>query len=208
MGLLFGPGQKIVFIGDSITDCGRREIELGIGYVRIIASLLAARYPELGLTFVNMGIGGDTIRDLDERWETDVIEQQPDWLSVSIGINDVWRQVDQCDEGVPLEEFEATYRRLLARTQEATDSRLLLMETTVIGESPDDEGNRLLAPYNEAIRRLADGFDAVLVPENRQWHRTLAGNAGATWTTDGVHPLPNGHGLMARVWLDTVGFEW
>ena len=108
-----------------------------------------------------MGIGGNTIRDLDNRWEADVIEQKPDWLSVSIGINDVWRQVDKRDDGVPVEEFEATYRRLLTRTQEATSSKLILMETTVIGESPEDEGNQLLKPYNEVIAKLLGGPDVA-----------------------------------------------
>jgi lysophospholipase L1-like esterase len=208
MGLLFGPDQTVLFIGDSITDCGRRQIELGIGYVRIVASLLAARYPELNLRFVNMGIGGNTVRDLAERWESDVVEQKPDWLSVSIGINDVWRQVDGKSEGVPIDEFRRTYHGLLACAHQATDARLILMETTVIGERPDDEGNRLLVPYNECIRELADEFDARLVPMNRRWQETLAANADASWTTDGVHPLPAGHGLMARIWLDAVGFAW
>lgn len=208
MGLLFGPGQKILFIGDSITDCGRREIELGIGYVRIVASLLAARYPELGLEFINMGIGGNTIRDLAARWETDVVEQRPDWTSISIGINDVWRQVDNESPGVLIDEFQQTYRKLLERTRQATDSKLILMETTVIGESGDDVGNQLLKPYNQTIRDLAHEFDALLVPMNAEWHRTLAAHPEFTWTTDGVHPLPPGHGLMARIWLDAVGFEW
>jgi len=208
MGLIFGSGEKILFIGDSITDCGRRELELGRGYVRIISSLLPARYPELGLGFVNMGIGGDTVVDLAGRWEDDVIKEQPDWLSVSIGINDVWRQVDGKSEGVLIDAFEETYRKLLVRTREATTAKLILMETTVLSETIEDEGNELLKPYNACIRELAEEFDAVLVPENREWHKALAANPGVQWTTDGVHPLPNGHGLMARIWLDAVGFEW
>ena len=208
MGLLFGPRQKILFIGDSITEAGRCELELGTGYVRIVASLLAARYPELRLEFVNMGMGGDTICDLAARWETDVVEQRPDWTSVSIGINDVWQQVDTKAPGVPINEFRLTYRQLLERTGQATDSNLILMETTVIGESADDVGNQLLKPYNQAIRDLAHEFDALLVPMNTEWHRTLAAHPEFTWTTDGVHPLPPGHGLMARIWLDAVGFDW
>ena len=208
MGLLFKQGDRILFIGDSITDAGRCEIELGTGYVRIVASLLAARYPELRLQFINMGIGGNTICNLAARWETDVVEQRPDWTSVSIGINDVWRQVAKREDGISLEEFQQTYRQLLERTGQATDSSLILMETTVIGESGDDVGNQLLKPYNQAIRDLAKEFDALLVPMNTEWHRTLAARPECTWTTDGVHPLPAGHGLMARIWLDTVGFEW
>ncbi len=79
----FKPQQKIVFIGDSITDCGRRGAAepFGSGYVSIARALLA-RYPELGLQFVNKGIGGNTVRDLAARWEQDVVAERPDWLSV------------------------------------------------------------------------------------------------------------------------------
>lgn len=208
MGLVFERGQKVLLIGDSITDCGRRELELGTGYVRIIASLVGARYPELGLTFVNMGIGGNTVKDLAARWETDVLEQKPDWVSVSIGINDVWRQLDSRGVGaVMVEEFEGVYRGLLTRTREA-GSKLILMETTVIGEKATDEGNQKLKPYNAVIGKLAKEFKSVLVKENCEWHKTMRANPGVKWTGDGVHPLPNGHGLMAKIWLDAVGFEW
>ncbi len=208
MGLVFGKGEKVLMIGDSITDCGRRELELGRGYVRIVASLLGARYPELGLNVVNMGISGDTVRRLEARWEKDVIEEKPDWLSVSIGINDVWHAMKGNGGGVALKDFEETYRKLLAHTQKAVGSRFILMETTVIGESSKDEGNVLLRPYNEAIGRLAKEFKAVLAPMNRAWWKTIQANPGVKWTGDGVHPNPAGHGLMAKVWLDAAGFEW
>ena len=96
-----GKGEKLVMIGDSITDCGRtRPVAeglfdpLGRGYVTMVEALLGAAYPQLGIRVVNMGNGGNQVRDLKDRWQTDVIALQPDWLSVYIGINDVWRQFD------------------------------------------------------------------------------------------------------------------
>lgn len=210
MGLIFEKGQKVLFVGDSITDCGRRELGLGlgVGYVRDIGGILGARHPELGLELVNMGVSGDTVRELAGRWERDVIEQRPDWVSVAIGINDVWRQVRGESSGVSVEEFEATYQRLLERTRETVRSRFILMETTVIREALEDGANEMLKPYNRAIRKLAKESGAVLVPMNREWHRAIRGNPGVKWTTDGVHPGVAGHGLMARVWLNAVGFKW
>src|SRR5882724_7395995 len=77
--LLFEAHQKIVFIGDSITDCGRRDeaAPYGNGYVSLVRNLLLARYPEQQLTIVNKGIGGNTTRDLAARWKKDVILEQP-----------------------------------------------------------------------------------------------------------------------------------
>jgi len=208
MGLVFRKGEKVVLIGDSITACKRSEIELGGGYVRLVASLLGARYPELGLSFVNKGVSGDNVLRLAARWETDVIAEKPDWLSVSIGINDASLEEGKSTQIVAIDAFEETYRRLLNRTKEAVGSRLILMETTVSGESLTGEENRRLAPYNKVIRKLAKEFDAVLVPMNREWHKALKASPGVKWTGDGGHPNPAGHGLMAKVWLDAVGFEW
>jgi len=93
--------QKLLFIGDSITDCGRTQPvgeglfeALGRGYVAQVDALLGATYPQLGIRVVNMGTSGHTVRDLAARWERDVLAQRPDWLAVMIGINDVWRQFD------------------------------------------------------------------------------------------------------------------
>jgi len=89
-------GQSILFTGDSITDCERvypigANAGLGEGYVAFVDSLLAARYPERYIRVFNTGVAGNTIIDLDWRWQRDVLRLAPDWLSVMIGINDVWR---------------------------------------------------------------------------------------------------------------------
>ena len=84
----------MLFIGDSITDCGRRNehAPLGHGYVRKITELITAKYPERDITYVNKGIGGDIVEGLENRWDTDVIAEAPKWLSVKIGINNASRQ--------------------------------------------------------------------------------------------------------------------
>lgn len=95
------PNSKLVMIGDSITDCDRtRPIGEGLfgaqgkGYVSLVDGLLTARYPAHRIRVVNMGTSGHTVRDLQGRWQTDVLDLKPDWLSILIGINDVWRHFD------------------------------------------------------------------------------------------------------------------
>ena len=84
-------GQTILFIGDSITDCGRRgdAAPLGNGYVRFFSELVMAYYPERDIRYINTGIGGNRITNLKARWEEDALAHKPDWLSVKIGINDL-----------------------------------------------------------------------------------------------------------------------
>src|SRR5690349_14918004 len=88
----------LLFIGDSITDAGRRDDPqgLGWGYVRLIAETYAARGDRRPI--VNRGIGGDRIGDLRDRWQADVMELEPSILTVYVGVNDTWRRFDQGEE--------------------------------------------------------------------------------------------------------------
>jgi len=69
--LCIEDGQTILFIGDSITDCGRFDpaTPLGTGYVRFFSELVMAYYPERKIKYINTGIGGNRITNLKERWE-------------------------------------------------------------------------------------------------------------------------------------------
>ena len=93
------PNSRLLFIGDSITDCGRRrpigeggfDLELGNGFVNLVGVALAAAYPDYAIKIINMGINGNTARDLKARWNTDVLDLKPDWLVIKIGINDAFQ---------------------------------------------------------------------------------------------------------------------
>ena len=116
--MIFQKNQKLVMAGDSITDAGRNRPvaeglfdPLGRGYVTMVEALFGACHPELGLRIVNTGCSGDTVRSVKDRWQADVLALQPDWVSLMIGINDVWRQFDsprQKETHVHLDEYSAT----------------------------------------------------------------------------------------------------
>src|SRR5690625_725806 len=157
-GMTMSDAKNIVFIGDSITEWGRFEDEenLGVNYVRIIHDYLKITYPEKQLNIINKGIGGNRVTDLAERWEEDVIAQNPDIVSISIGINDVWRQLDnpEMDQVYP-EQFEQIYDEILSQLKAKTNARIIIMEPTVMAEDVDAKGNKMLIPYVEAVHRLA-----------------------------------------------------
>ena len=72
----FAPGARILFQGDSITDGNRgRSADpnhiLGHGYVFIIAARHGAAFPDLKLDFINRGVSGNTVLDLEKRWQKD-----------------------------------------------------------------------------------------------------------------------------------------
>ena len=213
MGFRLQEGQKVVFIGDSITDCGRRDIAppLGNGYVKFVSDLIAIRYPSLSLTTVNKGISGNTVADLRERWHDDVLTLKPAWVSVLIGINDVHRTLRNEPTAVPPERYEQLYRECLTLTKERTSAQLVLMEPFYI--STDTETNswrtevlRALNDYRQIVRKLASEFDAVFVPLHDLFQEQLRYRAADMFCPEPVHPNAVGHLLIAHAWLTAMGW--
>jgi lysophospholipase L1-like esterase len=206
----FRTNDKLLFIGDSITHAGKHEDQeqLGNGYVREIRDALHRRMPELGLTILNQGIGGNRVTDLAGRWEEDVLRHQPDWLTVSVGINDVWRQIDSPHiEQVLPDRFREVYRGLLTHTREHSRARIVLVEPTVISEDPHAVGNALLKEYVRTVGELAVEFNALRVPAHHLFLNWIAEKPKELLTTDGVHLSHAGSVLLAEGWLRTVMVE-
>lgn len=211
------PGSKLVMIGDSITDCGRvRPVgeglgeSLGKGYVAQVDALLTAVYPDYKIRVVNMGSSGNTVRDLESRWQTDVLDLKPDWLSVMIGINDVWRQYDsplRPEIAVAPEEYEATYRRILAAVR-PTLKGLVLLTPFYIESHPADAMRARMDEYGAIVEKLASEFEATFVNTQAAYNAVLNHLYAATLAWDRVHPNAGGHMVLARAFLNAVGFEW
>lgn len=202
-----GDPARILFIGDSITDSGRREDpdKLGFGYVRLIHDELLVTNPEKEIEIVNKGIGGDRITNLQARWQEDVLHERPDYVSISIGINDVWRQLDhpQMEQVYP-EQYEKMYHELC----EQTNAQLILMEPTIIEENLESEGNQKLVDYVQIVRRLAKQYNAILVPTHQAFQNYLLSGNSQKLTTDGVHMKSAGDMLMAKSWLKACESIW
>ncbi|MCA0150386.1 SGNH/GDSL hydrolase family protein [Rossellomorea vietnamensis] len=205
--MLFETGDRVIFIGDSITDSGRRQDSEGIGdgYVRMIRDYLHENASQFKLEIINKGISGNRVSDLASRWEEDVLELQPDWVSVSIGINDVWRQLDRPSiEQIYPKQFEEIYMKLLTQLKEKTKAKIILMEPTIIEEEEKSEGNHMLIPYVEAVRRLAESFNAILVSTNKVFLEHLHNHPDVILTKDGVHMNDSGNKLMVETWLNAI----
>ncbi len=208
--MIFESGQKILFIGDSITDCGRRDTSapFGNGYMNLVRSFVDARYPELALSWENRGIGGDTVRHLDARWERDVIAEQPDWLSVKIGINDVWRTFDSNGSGaVSIDIYETTLRSLLQRAVDGTGCKLIVAEPYVIAADTSTPMRRMMDAYGLVARKIAAEFDAIDIRTQDAFDKVLETTTPERWANDKVHPYPPGHAVIALAYLHAIGFE-
>lgn len=215
--MLLQPGQKLVMIGDSITDCGRaRPVGEGLGeatgkgYVALVDALLGSTYPGHRIRVANVGISGHTVRDLKARWQTDVLDLKPDWLSIMIGINDVWRQFDlprQPDRGVPLEEYEATLDELCAKTKPVLKGLVLLTPFYIESNAADAMRARMDA-YGTAVKKLAAKHGALCVDVQAAFNAVLKHEHSSALAWDRVHPGLTGHAVIARAFLQAVEYRW
>jgi lysophospholipase L1-like esterase len=209
--------SRVLFIGDSITDCGRaRPVgeaahdRLGTGYVNQVNALLFSTYPERPMRVLNTGTSGDTVVKLTARWQTDVLDLKPDWLSIMIGTNDVWRQFDRplhVEDAVQPDVFERTYDDLLTRTRPLLKG-LVLMTPFFIEPLAGDPMRARMDAYGAIVRRLATRHGAAFVDVQAAFDRHLRHNHSSTLAWDRIHPTPAGHMIIARAFLDAVGFDW
>jgi lysophospholipase L1-like esterase len=203
--------QSVLFIGDSITDAGRtRPVGwpggLGTGYVNVLHGLLYALHPALRINVLNTGISGNTVLDLKGRWQEDMLGLRPDWLSVMIGINDVWRQFDRplLNEGVALEVYESTLHELLKRTRPKLQG-LVLMTPFYIDPDPREPMRACMDEYGVVVRKAAKEFDAVFVDTQAAFNEALAFGHSSEIAWDRVHPGIGGHTVIAVAWLRAMG---
>jgi lysophospholipase L1-like esterase len=204
--------SHLLIIGDSVTDCGRaRPVgagappALGHGYVQILDTTLRNRDPGRTGRITNMGISGNTIRDLTARWETDVLAQKPDWLAVMIGINDVWRYFDSVKkaDAVPPAEFESTYESLIVRTQSKLRG-LVLMTPFYIEPNLREPMRARMDIYGAIVTGLARRHQTILVDTQAAFDLALTRQPFESLAPDKVHPTEAGHQVLAQAFLSAT----
>jgi lysophospholipase L1-like esterase len=192
----------LLFQGDSITDVGRDRnflYDLGNGYPHKIQE----RFP--GCIVINKGISGHRTVELLERWDVDTIQMKPDFLSILIGINEVWHKYLH-NHPMTLDVFETTYRTLLTAVKtKLPDTKILLIEPFVFSFGhydpiwqPDVDAEKKI------VRQLASEFADYFLPMDDILHqkaKTIPDNA---ILIDGVHPTDLGHEIISFAIMDVI----
>ena len=214
MATKFKNGETVLFIGDSITDCGRRgtNAPLGDGYVRWFNVLLTLREPRKRVTIINKGIGGDRVTGLRNRWSDDVLRHRPDWLSVKIGINDLHSALGNPGDpnAVSPQVFEQAYDEILTRTRAALPHcRLLLIDPFYISveTSPNTWRRKVLdalPEYTGVVRKMALRHKARHIETHALFQRQLAFRDADTFCPEPVHPNQTGHLAIAEAVYDAL----
>lgn len=205
--------KRILFQGDSITDAGRNREDfhsLGYGYPLLVAAHLTAEYPG-EYEYVNRGVGGDLLADLYNRRQADLLDIQPDYLSIFIGTNDAWAELDQ---GRPIvtDAFEQMYTDLLEEIfATCPNAKVMLISPAIMeglfSRNTEEQPDRLnqfrlhVASRIEAVRQVAAKYDLPFVDMQAVYDAACERAEAAVWTGDGAHPTAGGHELIKRAWL-------
>lgn len=200
--------ERILFQGDSITDVHRnreREDSFGQGYACMVAGRLGCRYPQK-YKFFNKGISGNRVVDLYARWKIDCWNLKPDVISLLIGVNDVWHEIE-CQNGVDEQRFEKIYSMLIEDTLECLPGvKFILMEPFVLHGTATDKAwdcfAAEVAKRQNAVKRIAAKYHLPLLLLQEKFDAALQQAPADYWLSDGVHPTAAGHSLIADAWID------
>lgn len=215
--MLFQNGERVVFTGDSVTDFDRKRPVgeglgegVGTGYVRLIHSFINSMYPEKIIRISNTGVSGNNILDLKARWKEDVLDLNPDWVSVMIGINDVWRRFDEPDvfEGhVSPEQYESTYREILEQTLPRVKG-MILMTPYFMEPNKADPMRAAMDELGSIVKKLASEYNLPCVDTQQVFDEYFQYRHPDYVAWDRVHPNQVGAMLLARAFLNKIDFKW
>lgn len=205
--------KRILFQGDSITDCGRARDDnthVGTGYAVLVKSQLGFENPG-EYEFYNKGISGNRIVDLYARIKADIINLSPDYISILIGVNDVWHEFFG-HNGVDADKYEKIYCMLIEEIKEALpDVKIMIMEPfclQVTATNDAEEGTNKWSMIDAEVRKraakskkVAEKYNLVFVELQNLFDKATEIKEGRYWLADGVHPTAIGHELIKREWM-------
>lgn len=215
--MLFENMDRIVFAGDSVTDMESEQPvgeglfdNLGKSYVRIIENMLSTWYPEVFVRVTNSGISGNTSRDLLARFQRDVVDLKPDWLSICIGINDVWRQFDSpamSDACVLPEEYESNMEKMIMLMKDSVKG-IFILTPYYMEPNPDDWMRKRMDEYGAICKKLADKYNCIFVDLQEMFNQYFEFRHSCYIAWDRIHPNQIGATMIARAFLKHCDFDY
>ena len=206
--------MKILFFGDSITDCLRTssanpDTSIGEGFVKRVAEYFEQN--ENGKhEIINRGISGHRIVDLLARYKKDCVNLNPDLVSILIGVNDVWHQV-KYNNGTRIELFVEVYKIILREIKLALPNvKFIICEpfflkgtaTENIPENPTRyEQFKAVYDYAKAIEQIAKENDIPYVYLQDKLTDATKTQEPRFILGDGVHPVDDGKQIICDEWL-------
>lgn len=206
--------KRILFQGDSITDCGRNRDDfygMGNGYANLVKASLGMDCPG-EYEYINRGISGNRIVDLYARIKSGFINLAPDYASIYIGVNDTWHEIS-VRNGVDTEKFEKIYTMLIDEIKAACPATKLIIiapyvlegsATCNTEEIPDrlERFKKDVAEKAVVAKRIAEKYSLQLIELQPAFDEACTKAPAEYWARDGVHPTACGHEIIKRLWIE------
>ena len=215
--MIFENMDRIVFAGDSVTDMGSEQPvgeglfdNVGRSYVRVIENMLAVYYPERKIRITNSGTSGNTSRDLLERFDRDVVSLNPDWVSICIGINDVWRQFDcpaMTNTHVYPDEYRENMEKMILSVKDKVKG-VFILTPYIMEPLREDMMRKRMDEYVSICRELAEKYNCVFVDFQKMYEDYCSIRHSSCIAWDRIHPNQIGATLMAREFLKYCEFDY
>jgi lysophospholipase L1-like esterase len=200
-------GDRIVFLGDSITQAGAGAN----GYVSLIRKELEKKHKDLDIEVIGAGISGNKVPDLQRRLKRDVLDRKPTLVVIYIGINDVWHGQDDPKRGTSPEKYAEGLKDVIGRIQKA-GARVLLCTPSVIGEKADgsNKNDKKLDEYSDLSRKVAKEMKVPVCDLRKAFIEHLkknneGGKDRGILTSDSVHLNAAGNKFVAEKILECLG---
>lgn len=203
--------KTFLFQGDSITDAGRDRNNVnyrGNGYPTLVAGRLGADHPG-EFTFINKGISGNRVVDLYQRIREDFINLKPDYLTVLIGVNDVWHEIGGRRNGVDNKKYHKVYRELIEEVKAMCPGiKIFILEPFVLKAAATENDwfvfESEVAMRAASAKAVAEETGSTFIPLQEKFNALCEKAEPSYWLLDGVHPSAMGHEIIARAVAEAV----
>lgn len=206
-------GKVILFQGDSITDALRsrdNEHYAGHGYATLVKAQLGFEHPG-EYAFYNRGISGNRLPDVYARMVEDIFNLRPDYMSMLIGVNDVWHGIDWA-KGTSEARFEKIYSLFIEDIlEELPNLKIMIMEPFVLKgiatDNTEQDPERWekfhtgVTKMAELSRKTAEKYHLPFIALQEKFNEACKSAPESYWLQDGVHPTAMGHELIKQEWL-------
>lgn len=197
-GLPFVNGDRIAFLGDSITQLGADDPR---GWVNILESRVRKEVDEVA--FIHAGIAGNTSADMLKRINADVIRRKPTWVFFSCGVNDSPNPAAD-NPGVPLDKYVKNVSTIFDKLDKTGAKIVVLSQTPVLEDDPNYGANINLVSYNAELKRMALERKYIYLDPGAAIRKAIAEKKDPkkrTLTWDGTHLNNRGNAIFADVVL-------
>ena len=184
--------KTYIAFGDSITE------GYGVyrGFVSFLAEQISEARPDLELTTVNAGLSGENTNDAIHRLQRDVLDHNPDLVTINFGVNDAF-------SGISAVKFGSNLEAMVDIIKETGCGRIVLVSSEVI---PEPQAEKQVKPYWEKMREVAEAAGVVYADANGYW-QSLLDSGTDQWSLiilGDMHPNEEGHRIIAEAVFEAM----